>query len=175
MNSPGGYITDGMSIMNKISNYKKGSTTANITFAASMMTQIASACDTVNCYENAVYMIHHAQGVGFGDHMQVRKTANRLESFSNMLANNYVKQTGIKKDEILQMMTDETYMFGEEIVDKGFADNIIDSKTEENEDSAKSLAHLSFENCISKMKEKEEDVEKVAAILKDFDSNYCFS
>ncbi len=171
MNSPGGYITDGMAIMNKIKSYNKGSITANITYAASMMTQIASACDHINCYENAVYMIHNAQGLGYGDHHNVRRAANRLESFSNMLANNYVKQSGIAKEEILTMMDDETYLFGQEIIDKGFATNIIDSDSEIDEESAKALASDQFNNYLMKLKEKDENEEAVAAILGDFDNN----
>lgn len=169
MNSPGGYITDGMAIMNKIKSYDKGSTTANITYAASMMTQIASACDNVNCYENAIYMIHNAQGGGYGDDEVLMKASNRLRSFNHMLANNYVNQSGISKDDILEMMKDETYLFGQEIVDKGFASQTIDTKSEIDEESAKALAHDMFMNCIGKMKEKEEDTEAVSAILSDFD------
>lgn len=169
MNSPGGYITDGLAIMNKIRSYKNGKIKAKITFAASMMTQIASACDEVECYENAVYMIHNAQGGGYGDHHKVKKVASRLESFTNMLANNYVNQSGISKEEILKMMDEETYLFGQDIVDKGFASAVIESgESEVDEESAKALAHDMFNNCIEKISKKDEDHEKVAAILEEF-------
>lgn len=127
MSSPGGYITDGIAIMNILRNYKKGKTSARVSFAASMMTQIAMACDEVGIYDNGIFMIHNAQGGVYGDHNEQRKQADLQERMSNMIAQAYVKKTGLSLEVIKKMMDENTYLFGQEAVDLGFADYLIET------------------------------------------------
>lgn len=163
LNSGGGYITDGVSILNKIRSYERGKTIANISYAASMMTQIALACDEVNAYDNAIFMIHNAQNVVYGDHNDMRKQADMQERMSNMLAQLYVKKSGKSLEEIKEMMDNDTYLFSDEIVSMGFADSIIDTDEEKNKATAM-VASKEKMNTVKKAMEKEkltvEDMEK---------------
>ena len=125
LNSGGGYITDGVAIVNSIRNYTKGKTVANVSFAASMMTQIALACDEVAIYDNGIFMIHNAQGAVYGDHNDLIAQADLQKRMSDMLADQYVKKTGMTLEAVQALMDAETYYFGQEAVDAGFADMLI--------------------------------------------------
>jgi len=57
------------------------------------------------------------------------KGAEILEKIGSGLINTYSKRTNNSKDEIKQMMSDETWFTAEEAVDKGFADEILESKS----------------------------------------------
>lgn len=165
LNSGGGFVTDGVSILNKIRSYNKGEITANISYAASMMTQIALACDKVKVYDNAIFMIHNVQNIVVGDHHDMREAADLQERMSNMLAQLYVKKTGKSLDEVKAMMDADTYLFGSEIQDMGFADEVIDTDKDKDQMTAMHNAKELSQKAYSAMKE-----EKLS--LSDLKSNF---
>lgn len=167
VSSPGGSVFQGISIYNLIKNYKGAKETKIIGLAASMGSYIALATERVTAEENAVYMIHNASAFSMGDHHEMRKTAQVLESLTNILAKAYKKKTGKTEDEIRAMMDAETYLFGEEIAAEGFADEIMQTGEQEDREEAVALAKLSLEDCEAKLKteEKQEDLGKIAALL----------
>lgn len=152
MGSGGGYITDGVFMLNLIRKYNKGTTTARISYAASMMTQFAMACDKIEVYDNAIFMIHNAQNIVIGDHNDMREAADLQERMSDMLANAYVRKTGKTLEEIKSMMDADTYLFGEEIVNEGFADSVISTDEAKDKDEMVNKAKVKFENAQKAMK-----------------------
>lgn len=166
MKSPGGFITEGVAIMNIIRNYKKGKTYARVSFAASMMTQIAMACDEVGIYDNGIFMIHNAQGGVYGDHNEQRKQADLQERMSNMLAQAYVKKTGLSLEAIKKMMDDNTYLFGQEAVDMGFADYLIETDEAKDKVVAVAMADKMFAKGMRALKEEALDSVALEANLK---------
>lgn len=167
LNSGGGYIVDGVSIFNKIRDYDKGKITARVSYAASMMTQIALAADEVQVYDNTIFMIHNAQGGAYGDYREMAKRGKVLKSMTEMLANTYVKKTGKAKDEILDMMNEDTYLFGQQILDSGFADNILEAESDENKtkDEAIAYATVQLEAVNKALKEENASLEKLSACI----------
>jgi len=92
-----------------------------------------------------------------------------LESLTNMLSKAYSRKTGISLSEVRDMCDKETYIFGSEIKEMGFADKVIE--TENNIDGEKgeyiAKAKVEIENSKEILKEfKKEDFEKAAALLK---------
>jgi ATP-dependent protease ClpP protease subunit len=170
VSSPGGSVFSGISIFNLIKNYKGEKSTKIIGLAASMGSYIALATDHVAVEENAVYMVHNASGISWGDHRELRKTAKTLEGLSNLLGRKYEAKTGKSAEEITALMDDETWLFGQEIVDNGFADEVVEADDGEAESKEEILAFakLRIEDCNAKLKslEKEDDLEKIAAMLK---------
>lgn len=173
ISSPGGSVFQGVEIFNAIKNYSKGEiTTVIVSIAASMASYIALAGKTIKAYDNSVYMIHNASVVSWGDHRDLRKSADIVESLTKMLAKQYVGKTGKSIEEIRTMMDDETYLFGLEMLELGFVDEII--KTEDNKDkeSAKILATENVKACIASVKErqsKEDPTQNQIAALLDTD------
>ena len=169
ISSPGGAIFEGVSIFNAIKAYDKGEVTTVITsLAASMASIIALAGDTVKAYDNAVYMIHNGSMWVGGDARFLRKKADHLDSLTNLMANIYIAKTGKSEQEIKQLLDDETYFYGSEMLDHGFIDEIIATDVGGDSESAKAIAKESFMSCMTHYKEKakEEDSEQAAALLK---------
>lgn len=170
LNSGGGYITEGVSILNKMRSYDRGKITARVSYAASMMTQIALAADEVQVYDNSIFMIHNALGVAMGDYREMEKRKNMLKSMSNMLSQAYVKKTGKTRNQILKMMDDETYLYGNEIVKEGFADTLLeDVGTDENKtkDEAIAYAHIQMEEVGKALKDENLTLEQLTACVGD--------
>jgi len=125
LSSVGGLVFDGLEIFNLIKNYE-GETTARLMgIAASMGSYIPLAADKIISEPNAVMMIHNAWGIGMGNAEDLRAEAAVLEGLSAILADAYVKKTGKSIDEIKSMMDAETWLFGQEIMDSGFVDEIV--------------------------------------------------
>jgi len=168
ISSPGGYVYPGLEIYNLLRNYKGRVTTRLMGLAASMASYIAMVGDYIIAEDNAVFMIHNASGLGLGDHKTLRKVADVIEGISNMIATKYVEKSGKSLAEIRQLMDDETFLFGEEIKDLGFVDEVIKTKVEKDKTSAVTTAAAVVAECLFKMKvagDSSADLEKVAAFL----------
>lgn len=176
INSPGGYISEGVGMFNAISQYKGHVTTTNIGMAASMGSYLMMSGDTRKAYSNSTFMIHNALTFAYGNHIELRKTANILEGFSKMLSMEYVNVTGKSSGEIRQAMDDESYYFGDEIKEAGFVDEIIKSKNKKDseKDKTESVAFAQYQfselkNELKKNPESFQSLEKAAAFLPDFE------
>jgi ATP-dependent protease ClpP protease subunit len=168
INSGGGYITDGVAILNKMRSYNKGKIIARVSYAASMMTQIALAADEVQAYDNSIFMIHNALGVAMGDYREMSKREKMLKSMSNMLAQAYTKKTGKTAKQVLKMMDDETYLYGNEIVKEGFADTFLEgNSSDENStrDEAIAYAHIQLEEVSKALKNEDLTAEQLTACV----------
>jgi ATP-dependent Clp endopeptidase proteolytic subunit ClpP len=168
--SPGGFVFDGLEIFNLLRDYTGGKVTTKLMgIAASMASYIALAGDKVIMHDNAIYMIHNAQSFAIGDQHDMREMADHIEAMSNHLAKAYVAKTGKSLDEIKALMDDDTFFFGQEAVDAGFVDEIIETEDKKDKDSALIEAQAKVSQCVSMMKELEhskEDMQKAAACLK---------
>lgn len=129
--SPGGSVYEGIEIFNAIRNYKGDTTAKLMGMAASMASYIPLATDRVLAEDNAVFMIHNAWTMAIGDSEELKAESEILESINETIAQAYVAKTGKKEKEVLQMMSDETWMFGDEIKKEGFADAMIDHSKDE--------------------------------------------
>lgn len=170
LSSPGGFVFEGIEIFNLIREYKGETEIRLMSLAASMGSYIALAGDKVTAFDNATFMIHNALTIAIGNHNDFRKTANRLEGISNIIAKTYSEKSGKSLEEIKQMMDDNTYLFGNEMLDAGFVDEIIESdpKDKKDKDSAVVEARLMVEGCFNRMRESEAakaDLEKAAAYI----------
>ena len=170
ISSPGGSVFEGIEIFNVIRDYKGKTTSKIIGLAASMASYIAVAVDKVIIHDNAVFMIHNPWTWTAGNQNELRKTADILDGLAVLLANEYSKKSGKPVDEIRSLMDEDSFFFGSEIFDAGFADEIIESQNgsvvdkENNILKSKALIH----SCMKKMKESEEmknDIDRAAALL----------
>lgn len=168
INSPGGFVSEGIEIYNIIRAYS-GNTLAVITgLAASMGSYIILAADKVVAYDNAIFMIHNAWGCVCGDHNDMRERANITEGMSDILARAYAKKTGKNLAAVKSLMDADTFFFGEEIKTEGFVDEIIDAADDSDDDKASAIvkARLTMDACldrISKSKAANDDLQKAVA------------
>jgi ATP-dependent Clp endopeptidase proteolytic subunit ClpP len=124
INSLGGEVFEGMAIYSIIQRRKAKTTVYIEGIAASIASVIALAADEVVMSENSLLMIHNAWGGTQGDAADMRKQADVLDKITNEIAEIYVKQTNIPYNEIIRMMSEETWLTAEEAVAMGFVDSI---------------------------------------------------
>lgn len=169
--SPGGSVITGIKIFNMIKKYSGKVDFHLIGEAASMGSYIPLAGNRITAEPNSVYMIHNARNWVGGDHNKMRKMADVVEGFSNILRNEYVRATGKTVEEITQMMDDETFLFGKEMIDAGFVDEIV-GEADADPDAKNThvaLAREAFEACMGKLRnEKPDDYEEAAAVLTEY-------
>lgn len=168
INSPGGFVYDGLEIYHLFKNYSGHVTFYVMGLAASMASIIPLAGNKIISEEATVWMIHNPIGSLFGaDYREAAKKSIYLESMTKMMSRIYAKKTGKSEAKISELMDAETYFFGSESKDFGLSDEIIESSREgiEGRDDAIAYASMEMEDCLKKMKDrdKKEDVEKLAA------------
>lgn len=131
MNSGGGEVTEGSAIANAIR--EKRSEGKKITckipaLCASAAVDIACACESVGIFRNAYVMIHEARTflLDMFRAAELRGVANMLDAMNGGVAENYAAKCGKTKEEVLKLMAETTWYSGQEAVDNGFADELLD-------------------------------------------------
>ena len=143
VNSPGGSFFAGLEIFNILKDYRGKTTAKIIGLAASAASYICMAADEVLTFENSVFMIHNASGVTVGDYRAHKKSGEVLEKLSDIMSKTYAKKTGKGSAEIHQMMDEETWLYGKEISDSGFADKHEGAGTSEGKTAAEAKDYFS--------------------------------
>jgi ATP-dependent protease ClpP protease subunit len=169
ISSPGGFIWDGLTIFNLIKNYSGKTTIVLMGLAASMASYIALSANVSKAEKNAVYMIHNAGNCVCGDYRDMQEQAVFLEGLTNLLAKTYSEKSGKPLDEIRAMMDDTTWLYGEEMVDAGFIDEVIEGDSNDSKPDAVAFSKLRFEECNEIMrkeaKSSKENLLKAAALI----------
>ncbi len=121
--------------------------------AASAASVISMAGNTVNISPTAQLMIHKASVIGAGNADDFEHEAKVLNGIDESIASAYELKTGMKQEDLLQMMAIETWLNAKEAVDKGFADNIMFSNNEDEEIVVtNSINHIPSKQAINKFK-----------------------
>lgn len=129
ISSPGGDVFESRAIMAAIDRFP-GKTVAHIdSLCASAATSIALACDEVNMNQGALFMIHCASGLAYGDKRVMRDTADLLEKVELSIIKDYTSKTGKTDDEVLSMMEAESWLTADQAKEHGFIDNVIEAKS----------------------------------------------
>ena len=131
MNSYGGDCIAGFVIHNKLREFSRdGKKTTCIVdgVAMSAASLIMSACDIVKVNPASLVMVHKCWNFLFGGYNadELSECADQLSSYDKAIASSYARKTGMSEAQILQLMSDTTYMTGKEAVEKGFADELIE-------------------------------------------------
>jgi hypothetical protein len=89
------------------------------------------AGNTVKVFPGSLVMIHCCWAFIFGGYnaKELRKEAESNEAADRGQAAIYHAKTGLSQEELLTLMEQETYMTGEEAIDKGFADELVEGAT----------------------------------------------
>lgn len=169
INSPGGSVTEGIAMYNAIRDYRRGggkATARIVGVAASMSSYIPLAAESVIAEDNTIFMVHEPSMLALGRKSDMERAAGILEGVSQTLARAYAEKTGKNVEDIREMMAEETYLFGEDIVLAGFADKIEPAgEGPETRDEAEALARAQVDAAMQKMGEAREDVTQLAAML----------
>ncbi len=138
INSPGGDLWDCIAIYNIIRDFARNHMDIAVStyiqgIAASAASIIALAAHSVSSKnkiiveDNSTYMIHNGWSVVTGDRNDLRARAEAMERTDDLIANCYSGRTGKSVSEIKRLMDAESWYFGKEIVEAGFADEVIET------------------------------------------------
>lgn len=174
LSGPGGLVSAGLEIFNLIRDYPGRTEVVYMGYVASMDSYIGLAADKRITHDNAVFMIHHVISGGMGNYHALQKIVNHAKSLSTLLAQEYIAKTGLSPDKMDKLMEEETYYYGQEIVDAGFADVMIEapddgkSKASLNKETAVAETRMGVEAVFARMREDEagnSDLERAAAYI----------
>ena len=93
--------------------------------AASIASVIAMAGDTVRISPIAQIMIHEASTTTTGDTESHKGSINVLDKINHSIITAYQRKTGLSREKLRQMMSEETWMTAQQAKSKGFVDEIM--------------------------------------------------
>jgi hypothetical protein len=76
--------------------------------------------------ENGMMMIHNPWTVAFGESKDMRKSADLLDKLKENIISAYASRTGIKREELGEMMDEETWLTAKEAKTLGFVTEITE-------------------------------------------------
>lgn len=148
INSPGGAVGEGITIMNSIRSYTRKQLALNPDFklrtivqgfAYSIASVIMLAADERIMQPGSKAMVHNPMTMGFGNYLDFEKMAKQYKEHAVYSAQLYATATGKKPEDWQALMDEETFFTADEAVKVGLA-----TKAEK------------FEP-LNKMKEKQQD------------------
>ena len=126
INSPGGDCFAAASIYNMLRDYK-GKVTVKIDgLAASAASVIAMAGDVVQASPVSMIMIHNPATIASGDHNDMEKAIEMLDSVKDSIINAYALKTGLSRNKLASLMENETWMDARMALNLHFVDSIIE-------------------------------------------------
>ena len=128
INSGGGDVFAGQAIHSMLKRHSATKTVYIDGLAASIASVIAMAGDKIIMPKNAMMMIHKCWTIAIGNADDMRKMADDMDKIDESIIAAYVEKTGLETDDIIELMTDETWMTAQDALDYGFADEIEESK-----------------------------------------------
>lgn len=125
INSYGGDVFEGITIMNALRDYEAEVTVIVDGIAASAASYIAvGGADLLIMQESASLMVHDAWADVSGNSAEIRKQAEELERMSDVIAQIYADKSGTPVEEWREAMAEDAYFSAEEAVLVGLADEI---------------------------------------------------
>jgi ATP-dependent protease ClpP protease subunit/molybdopterin converting factor small subunit len=126
IHSTGGNAYDAMTIHNRLKSMKAHVNVVVDGVAMSGGALIMCAGDNVQVFPGSLIMIHKCWAYAVGNADDLRKTADSYDAVDRSQASIFGVKTGLSTDELLSMMAEETYLTGQEAIDKGFADELVE-------------------------------------------------
>lgn len=129
LNSQGGEVFDGLAIFNALK--QRGNVTVFVdALAASIASVIAQAADPGRLFigKHASMMIHDGFSQAIGNAQEMRDLADLLDQQSDNIASVYADRTGKPASFWRERMKETTWYTGEQAVEAGLADQIVDTK-----------------------------------------------
>lgn len=120
--------------------------------AASAASVIAMAGNTVKMSPTSQMMIHKALVSTVGNSDDLEHESGVLNSIDESIAAAYELKTGLSQTDILQMMSNETWMNAKVAVDKGFADEIMFNESDDDPTFENAVHQLPSKSAINKFK-----------------------
>ena len=133
INSPGGDCIAAAQIYNMLMDYKGNVTVKIDGIAASAASVIAMAGNKVIASPVSMIMIHNPATIAAGDTSEMQKAIAMLDEVKESIINAYEIKTGLSRAKLSHLMDAETWMDANSAIEMGFADEIMQRNTEDDE------------------------------------------
>ena len=133
INSPGGDCIAAAQIYNMLMDYKGNVTVKIDGIAASAASVIAMAGNKVIVSPVSMIMIHNPATIAAGDTSEMQKAIAMLDEVKESIINAYEIKTGLSRAKLSHLMDAETWMDANSAIEMGFADEIMQRNTEDDE------------------------------------------
>ena len=133
INSPGGDVFAGTEIYTMLKEYPGKVTVLIDALAASAASIIAMAGDEVCISPVGMMMIHNPYTMAWGDSAEMLRVKRMLDEVKEAGINAYEMKTRQPRQRIAKMMDEDTWMNAGKVLELGFADKILYSNAEQDE------------------------------------------
>jgi ATP-dependent Clp protease protease subunit len=128
------------------------------------------AGDSIYMPKNSMMMIHNCWTYECGNAKDLRKTADDLDKIMEASIESYLAKVKIDRDELVELLDNESWLTAQECFDKGFCTEILPISDDIEQSASKSIMDLVQENKKLKMSIQEpnqitfteETIEKIA-------------
>lgn len=170
INSLGGDVFEGLAMFNLLRQHKAKIKVYVDGVAASIASVLAMAGDCIYMPKNSMMMIHNCWTWECGNAKALRKTADDLDKIMEASIESYMSKINISRDELIELLDNETWLTAQECFEKGFCTEILPISDDIEQSASKSIMDLVQENKKLKMKIQEpnqitfteETIEKIA-------------
>lgn len=121
INSYGGEVSEGLAIYNALKRHKAKVITHVDGFACSIASVIFMAGDERVMPNTSCLMIHNPWTFASGNANELRKQAEDLEKIGECSINAYLERVNISKEELKELLDNESWISPSEAVEMGFA------------------------------------------------------
>lgn len=130
INSPGGSVFEGQAIYSMLKRHPARVNVFVDGIAASIASVVAMAGDRITMPKNAMMMIHNPWTIAYGNSLELRKIADDLEKIRESLIEAYLSRPGIQltRDQLIEIMDEETWLTAQESFDYGLIDELIEGQ-----------------------------------------------
>ena len=125
INSPGGNVFAAAEIYTMIRDYPGNVTVRIASIAASAASVVAMAGNLVQISPTGLLMIHDPSTIAMGNAKDMEKAITTLNEVKESIINAYAFKTGLSRNRISKLMSDETWLNAKKAVELGFADEIL--------------------------------------------------
>lgn len=126
INSPGGSMFEGISIMNRLNQHKAGVTIKVLGLAGSAASVIAMAGDRREIGKTAFLFLHNCWSLQAGNRHEFRQLADTLEEFDHAMRDLYAEASGQDAVVAEGWMNADSYFSGKSAVDLGLMTGLLD-------------------------------------------------
>jgi ATP-dependent protease ClpP protease subunit len=124
INSPGGSLFEASAIYSRLADHRSKKIVYIDGLAASAASIVAMVGHKIYIRANASMMIHLPSGIVLGNADDMRKMATALDTVTESMINVYQDRTGLERDEIRELLANETWFSPDDAIEKGFADEV---------------------------------------------------
>ncbi|MBR8701451.1 MULTISPECIES: head maturation protease, ClpP-related [unclassified Fusobacterium] len=172
INSPGGSVTEGVAIYEALKTHPARVDVKIVGECCSIATVIAMAGDTIQMANTSLFMIHDPIGYLGGNEKDFVQMAELLKKIKDNIINAYITKTHLSREEISELMSNETYLTAEEAKEKGFITDILDHKASKKIMNMRMSALDAYKFQNRKKDNKEEKIVDIKELMEKYPELY---